>query len=197
MLRRLLALLGCLMLLAACDVVVNTSAAQPSVSVTAVAEQPVATAAPVDETGNKSGDSGVEATENLLKTIVTYLAFFAEVCGAIIIGVAVLREFARYVPHVFRSGRDSEDYQEDIRLRLGKSLALALEFELGADILRTAVAPTFNVIAITAAIIALRTLLNYFLERELREVEQRRAGERRTAEQPLRTAKEYPADTRG
>jgi uncharacterized membrane protein len=46
-------------------------------------------------------------------------------------------------------------------------LAVALEFELAADILRTAIAPTWNEIGQLAAIAALRTLLNYFLQKEI------------------------------
>jgi uncharacterized membrane protein len=55
-----------------------------------------------------------------------------------------------------------------VRLQLGRWLSLALEFELAADILRTAIAPTWEEIGKLAAIAALRTLLNYFLEREIR-----------------------------
>ncbi|RZK29695.1 MAG: DUF1622 domain-containing protein, partial [Hymenobacter sp.] len=54
---------------------------------------------------------------------------------------------------------------------LGRSLALALELELGADILKTAVAPTWDDIGLLASIAVLRTGLNYFLERELRNAE--------------------------
>jgi uncharacterized membrane protein len=46
---------------------------------------------------------------------------------------------------------------------------LALEFLFGADILRTAVEPTWEEIARLAAIAAIRTSLNYFLQRELGE----------------------------
>ena len=56
---------------------------------------------------------------------------------------------------------------EQVRLNLGRWLALALEFELAADILRTAVAPTWNEIGQLAAIIVLRTALNFFLQREI------------------------------
>jgi uncharacterized membrane protein len=42
---------------------------------------------------------------------------------------------------------------------------------LAADILRTAIAPTWEEIGKLAAIAALRTLLNYFLEREIRTAE--------------------------
>jgi len=44
---------------------------------------------------------------------------------------------------------------------------LALEFLLGADILRTAVAPSWQEIGQLAAIVVIRTFLNYFLQREL------------------------------
>jgi uncharacterized membrane protein len=42
---------------------------------------------------------------------------------------------------------------------------------LAADILRTAVAPTWEDIGKLAAIAAIRTVLNYFLERELHTIQ--------------------------
>jgi uncharacterized membrane protein len=59
-----------------------------------------------------------------------------------------------------------------VRLTLGRYLALALEFQLGADILSTAVAPTWDDIGKLAAIAVIRTALNFFLTRELREAGQ-------------------------
>ena len=56
-----------------------------------------------------------------------------------------------------------------VRLTLGRWLAVALEFELAADVLNTAVTPTWSDIEKLAAIAALRTALNYFLEKEIRE----------------------------
>jgi uncharacterized membrane protein len=53
------------------------------------------------------------------------------------------------------------------RLRLGRYLALGLEFQLASDVLSTAVAPTFEEIGKLAAIAAIRTLLNYFLGKEI------------------------------
>jgi uncharacterized membrane protein len=122
-------------------------------------------------------------TERALAAIVQYLTFFAELCGALVIAVAVVRGIIRFIPHILRESGAADTYKEDIRLQLGKSLALALEFELGADILKTAVAPSFTIIAQLAAIIVLRTALNYFLERELRQTEQRRAGQHLALEQ--------------
>jgi uncharacterized membrane protein len=113
----------------------------------------------------------------VLTTIVTYLTLFAELCGAFVIAVAVVRSLLRFMPHVVGRAPSDETYTEEIRLQLGKALALALEFELGADILKTTVAPSLEIIAQLAAIAILRTFLNYFLERELRQAEQRRAGQ--------------------
>ncbi len=54
-----------------------------------------------------------------------------------------------------------------VRLRLGRYLALGLEFQLASDVLSTAIAPTFEEIGKLAAIAAIRTLLNYFLGKEI------------------------------
>jgi uncharacterized membrane protein len=46
---------------------------------------------------------------------------------------------------------------------------LALEFQLGADILSTAIAPSWDEIGKLGAIAVIRTGLNYFLSIEMRE----------------------------
>ncbi|MBA3468275.1 MAG: DUF1622 domain-containing protein, partial [Herpetosiphonaceae bacterium] len=63
---------------------------------------------------------------------------------------------------------------EAVRLQLGRVLTLGLEFTLASDILRTAVAPTRQDILNLGAIVLLRTLLNFFLEREIRQAEENR-----------------------
>ena len=64
-----------------------------------------------------------------------------------------------------------------IRLVLARYLAMALEFQLGADILSTAVAPSWNEIGKLGAIAVIRTTLNYFLPREMQEERQTAEGE--------------------
>ena len=46
---------------------------------------------------------------------------------------------------------------------------MALEFQLGADIISTAVAPSWDQIGKLGAIAVIRTALNYFLSREMKE----------------------------
>ena len=110
--------------------------------------------------------------EEIIKTLTLTLARWVEVGAAIVIGVSSARSLWGYLRAVVTDQSLSVP-KEEIRLSLGRSLALALELELGADILKTAIAPTWNDIGLLAAIAVLRTALNYFLERELRNAEKR------------------------
>jgi len=56
-----------------------------------------------------------------------------------------------------------------MRQKLGAYLILGLEFFIAADIIRTIIRPDWNEIGMLAAIIAIRTVLSYFLGMELRE----------------------------
>jgi len=54
-----------------------------------------------------------------------------------------------------------------LRMNFGTWLALALEFQLGADILSTTITPSFLALSQLGAIAVIRTFLNYFLNKEL------------------------------
>jgi uncharacterized membrane protein len=105
--------------------------------------------------------------EDIIKQSTTYLAAAIEAGAAIIIALAAVQAVQRALIFYFFKREASEESKEDIRLRLGRWLALALEFELAADILRTAVAPTWNEIGQLGAIVILRTVLNFFLQMEI------------------------------
>jgi uncharacterized membrane protein len=121
--------------------------------------------------GETAPTSPVEAW---LKWLVSYVAAGAEISAALVIGLAILRSRVAYVRHVVTPVPASVDATEAIRLRLGRVLALGLELTVASDILRTAVAPTRQDIVNLGAIVLLRTLLNYFLEREIRHGEEPR-----------------------
>jgi len=65
-----------------------------------------------------------------------------------------------------RRGRGEFPFIE-VRLKFGLWLALALEFQLGADILNTTIAPSTEALIRLAVIAVIRTFLNYFLNKEL------------------------------
>src|ERR671934_1699445 len=102
---------------------------------------------------------------DLLRAAAQAIATLVEGVGIAIVAVAVLVAAARYVAGLARRIRPFPP--EGLRLALGRSLALSLEFLLGADILRTAVEPSWDEIGRLAAIAAIRTALNFFLQREI------------------------------
>ena len=102
------------------------------------------------------------------KTVIEYLARGVEFAAALIIAVAAVRATLQSLRLLF-TGDAPAEAKVAVRLTLGRWLAVALEFELAADVLNTAVTPTWSDIEKLAAIAALRTALNYFLEKEIRE----------------------------
>ena len=120
-----------------------------------------------------------------LKHLTLWFAAGTEAAAAVIIALAAAEALVRALRlFVVRGAAEASDRthdKEEVRLRLGRWLALALEFELAADILRTAVAPTWDEIGQLAAIAVLRTALNFFLQLEIDKAEARRRGEAREA----------------
>jgi len=120
--------------------------------------------------------------EDIFKAITLWLAIGTEAAAALIIGLATIEAtigaLSLFLPGVSRGGGAGEpaDRKEEVRLRLGRWLAVALEFELAADILRTAVAPTWTEIGQLAAIAVLRTALNYVLQQEIDKAQSRNAA---------------------
>ncbi|MCH8684771.1 DUF1622 domain-containing protein [Pedomonas mirosovicensis] len=122
--------------------------------------------------------------------VILWLAVGTEAAAALVIGLAAVEatgyaiySFFRHVLKMHPLSSDGRDPREVIRLKFGRWLALSLEFALAADILRTTVAPTWNEIGQLAAIIMLRTALNFFLQREIEQAETK-AAERRAARAP-------------
>lgn len=116
----------------------------------------------------------------LFRELSGYLATVVEAAAAVIIAYGAVEAGIR-VLKLLITRENMQFSKEDIRLNLGQWLTLALEFELAADILRTAVAPSWNDIGQLAAIIVIRTTLNYFLQKELEKAEARRGSAGSTA----------------
>jgi uncharacterized membrane protein len=105
-------------------------------------------------------------SEEWLRQAVFLLVRLVEAAGALIIFVGALIGFVRFVRAALTRAPDAFT---PIRLDVGRFLALGLEFQLASDLLRTAVAPSFEEIGKLAAVAAIRTALNFFLAREIQE----------------------------
>lgn len=89
---------------------------------------------------------------------------FIIVYGAILTAVQFVRvESNRLFKHVTHKEKRS------IRQRFGAFILLGLEFFIAADIIKTIMKPTLLDVAILGAIVIIRTLISYFLNKELAE----------------------------
>lgn len=102
--------------------------------------------------------------ERTVINLVQWLRLTIETTGAVLIGIGVIIAVYEFVRAIIPPQLEGYNH---IRLTLSRYLALALEFQLGADILSTAVAPSWDQIGKLAAIAVIRTALNFFLTREM------------------------------
>ena len=102
--------------------------------------------------------------EEAVHDAVGYVVPVVEAIGALIVAAGVLVAFVNWAAAELRVRPVS---YEGVRLTLGRFLALGLEFQLGADILGTAVSPSWDEIGRLGAIAGIRTVLNYFLAQDL------------------------------
>ena len=105
--------------------------------------------------------------EDLFKSWTQWVAVAVEAAAVLVIALAAAEAVIRAIVVYFARPAAPDAAKEGLRLRLARWLAVALEFALAADILRTAIAPSWEEIGKLAAIATLRTLLNYSLQREI------------------------------
>ncbi len=125
-----------------------------------------AAAQTIADTGDVVLDPRLTATEHTFQAAFGWLRLGVETIGALVITAGVVVGLVQFVKASF--ARQPDGYN-DVRLRLARFLAVALEFQLGADLLSTAIAPSWTTIRNLAAIAVIRTGLNYFLGREMRD----------------------------
>ena len=106
-----------------------------------------------------------DSIEGTIIVVVRWVKLGVEIFGAglVTLGVCVaivhlIRTLAMPKPAEFTT----------TRLILARYLALALEFELGADILGTAISPSWDQIGKLGAVAVIRTGLNFFLSMEMK-----------------------------
>ena len=104
---------------------------------------------------------------DLIKLWTEWVAVAVEAAAVLVVALAVAQAVLGFLRAFFTGDGEATPMSDAVRLRLARWLMLALEFALAADILRTAIAPDWDEIGQLAAIATLRTVLNFFLQREM------------------------------
>lgn len=128
-----------------------------------------------------------ESIEEQVQSSVEWLRLFVEALGALVIAFGVAITLLGLIRHAYAAQGTSFT---PIRLAFARYLTLALELQLAADILSTSVAPTWDRIGKLAAIAVIRTALNYFLSKEMKD-------EAASEEPALKNITSQPAPSEG
>jgi len=108
-----------------------------------------------------------------LYPIEEFFLIIAQIGEVFLEGIAIICVFIRLLATaklLTKLGRRRQKVEfpfVEVRLKFGLWLALALEFQLGADILNTTIAPSTDALIQLAVIAVIRTFLNYFLNKEI------------------------------
>ena len=103
----------------------------------------------------------------IVKRIAELVTTWSEFTAVIVIAVGALQALGSMAKTLIR--RETAVLPLLVFRGFAGWLVLALEFLLAADILRTAISPTWTDIGQLAAIAAIRTFLNYSLSHDLRK----------------------------
>jgi uncharacterized membrane protein len=114
--------------------------------------------------------------EEIFQEVANGVALALEAAVVLIIAGAAVKAMIRVVPLFWHDDLLGEA-RRDVWMRFATAIILALEFTLAADIIRSAVAPSWDAIGRLGAIAAIRIALNFFLARDMEtllEAKQRR-----------------------
>ena len=100
--------------------------------------------------------------ENLLRYVVEFSTLLLEFFGICILVYTALKSFIMWLRK-----------NDSIRLELAQGIALALEFKLGGEVLRTVVVREWAELGILGEIIALRAALTFLIHWEIKNEEKK------------------------
>jgi uncharacterized membrane protein len=120
-------------------------------------------------------DSGIQggivnfgqSLQSFLQPYVSAVTFGIDIAAGIIIGISALFGLISFLKILTKSTIEQTQDKETIRLRLARGMLLALDFEVGSDILKTVLVPSLNGLTILAVVVGIRIVLSWSLSKEI------------------------------
>ncbi len=108
----------------------------------------------------------MEAIKGVLEAVILVIS----VIGALVVVWGVAEAFLGFVRIKLSWSAGGRDFaSEPLRQGLGRHLLLGLEIFIAGDIIASVAGPSWERVGILAAIVAIRTVLSYFLGKEVRQ----------------------------
>ena len=107
--------------------------------------------------------------EELIKPFLGYLTLGIDLAAGVVIAISIIRGFIMYVKLLRRSLLEQTKEEEGIKRFVGNGLILALDLEVGSDIVKTILVPSESDLIALAVIVAIRITLSWSLSRDIRQ----------------------------
>jgi uncharacterized membrane protein len=107
---------------------------------------------------------------DILHNIINNISFSLNVIGALITIWGIVICLFDFLKKEILHRDEIVKLNEAVRIKLGSYLVLALEFFIAGDIVKTIITPTWESLGILGAIVVIRTILSYFLTKDLKKI---------------------------
>lgn len=104
--------------------------------------------------------------EKWILWLMNYIVYFSQILATFVIVVGMVKALWIFIKDAML-GHNSQAAIRESRLELGHAFSLGLGFLIGASILKTTAAPNWDDIGKLSVIIAIRTILNIFMMKEI------------------------------
>jgi uncharacterized membrane protein len=101
--------------------------------------------------------------EYLIKAIVPYIIHSLELIGIFIIAVATIKSFYTYLKTLVHPNKNQ------IKIDFAESVALAIEFKLASEIIKTVIIHTMKDLYILGAVVLIRIVLTFVIDWEIKQ----------------------------
>ncbi|MFH0791337.1 MAG: DUF1622 domain-containing protein [Candidatus Omnitrophota bacterium] len=106
----------------------------------------------------------------LLHYVIESISFTLNIIGALITIWGIVISLFEFLKKEILQRNEAIKLNEAIRIKLGSYLVLALEFFIAGDIVKTIITPSWESLGILGAIVVIRTILSYFLTKDLKKL---------------------------
>ena len=104
----------------------------------------------------------IEGYGDVVHRIAEFAVYTLELIGILIIILGTINAIAMFFDNLIKK------HHSNIVISLGKSLALALEFKMGAEIINTVIVRDLKELGILAVVVAIRALLAILIHWEIK-----------------------------
>ena len=107
-------------------------------------------------------------TPEITRPFFEYLSLGIDVASGVIIAISVIRGFIMYIKLLRKSPLEQTKEEEGIKRFVGNGLILALDLQVGGDIIKTILEPSETDLITLGVIVAIRIVLSWSLSRDVK-----------------------------